>query len=75
MPKSKSKRSTYTPPKPQKPPPSPKWVPVLGLSLIGLGGALLLVVYVVPGFPGGNANLFVGFLMMAVGLVALSRWR
>lgn len=75
MPKSKSKRSTYIPPKPAKPPPSPRWVPVLGLSLIGLGSLLLLVIYLIPGLPGGNINLIVGFVMMAGGLVALSRWR
>lgn len=75
MPKSRSKRSTYIPPKPAKPPPSPRWVPVLGLSLIGLGALLLLVIYLIPGLPGGNINLIVGFVMMAGGLVALSRWR
>lgn len=75
MPKSRSKRSTYIPPKPAKPPPSPRWVPILGLSLIGLGTLLLLVVYLIPGLPGGNINLIVGFVMMAGGLVALSRWR
>lgn len=75
MPKSKSKRSYYVPPKPAKPPPSPRWVPALGLSLIGLATVLLVVVYLVPGLPGGNINLIIGFLMLAGGLVALSRWR
>lgn len=75
MPKSKSKRSTYIPPKPAKPPPSPRWVPILGLSLIGLGSVLLIVIYLIPGVPGGNLNLIIGFILMAGGLVALSRWR
>ncbi|CAN5919984.1 hypothetical protein BH23ACT10_BH23ACT10_04970 [soil metagenome] len=75
MPKSKSKRSTYIPPKPAKPPPSPRWVPILGLSLIGLGTVLLIVIYLIPGLPGGNLNLIIGFILMAGGLVALSRWR
>lgn len=75
MPKSKSKRSTYIPPKPAKPPPSPRWVPVLGLSLIGVGTVLLVVIYLIPGLPGGNINLIIGFVMMAAGLVTLSRWR
>lgn len=75
MPKSKSKRSTYIPPEPAKPPPSPRWVPMLGLSLIGLGSGLLIVIYLIPGLPGGNLNLIIGFLLMAGGLVALSRWR
>jgi hypothetical protein len=75
LPKSRSKRSSYIPPKPAKPPPSPRWVPILGLSLIGLGTVLLLVIYLSPGLPGGNINLIIGFVMMAGGLVTLSRWR
>jgi hypothetical protein len=75
LPKSRSKRSTYIPPKPPKPKPSPRWVPVLGLALIGVGGLLLVLIYLIPGFPGGNINLIVGFVMMAAGLVTLSRWR
>lgn len=75
MPKSKSKRSSYIPPKPAKPPASPRWVPILGLSLIGLGSVLLIVIYLIPGVPGGNLNLIIGFTLMAGGLVALSRWR
>lgn len=75
MPKSKSKRSTYIPPKPRKPPPSPRWVPITGVTLIGLGSLLLILIYMIPGFPGGNINLVVGFIMMAAGLVTLSRWR
>ena len=75
MPKSKSKRSTYIPPKPPKPKPSPRWVPVTGLALIGLGCLLLILIYLVPGLPGGNINLIVGFILMAGGLITLSRWR
>jgi hypothetical protein len=75
LPKSKSKRSTYIPPKPPKPKPSPRWVPIVGLALIGLGCLLLILIYLVPVFPGGNVNLVIGFLMMAGGLVTLSRWR
>ena len=74
MPKSKSKRSTYIPPKPPKPKPSPRWVPVTGLALILLGSLLLILTYMVPGFPGGNINLVVGFVLAAAGLVLLSRW-
>jgi hypothetical protein len=75
VPKSKSKRSNYIPPKPPKPKPSPRWVPVTGLTLIGLGCLLLILIYLVPGFPGGNLGLIVGFIAMAAGLVLLSRWR
>lgn len=75
VPKSKSKRSTYTPPKPPRPKPSPRWVPVLGLSLIGLGSLILILMYLIPGLPGGNINLIIGFILMAGGLVTLSRWQ
>lgn len=75
LPKSKSKRSTYIPPKPPKPKPSPRWVPIVGLLLIGLGALLLILVYLIEGFPGGNLNLILGFVAMAAGLITLSRWR
>ena len=75
MPKSRSKRSTYIPPKPAKPKPSPRWVPWAGLALILLGVAVILLTYLVPGFPGGNINLVVGFVLMAGGLLTLSQWR
>jgi hypothetical protein len=48
---------------------------VVGLTLIGLGCLLLILIYLVPAFPGGNINLVIGFLLMAAGLVLLSRWR
>jgi len=75
VPKSRSKRSTYIPPKPAKPKPSPRWVPAVGLGLILLGVAVILLTYLVPGFPGGNINLIVGFVLMAGGLLTLSQWR
>ena len=76
MPKSKSKRSSYLPPKPPKPKPSPRWVPWLGLALILLGLALVLLNYILPGMlPGGNYVLIAGFVIMAAGLIVLSRWR
>lgn len=75
MPKSRTKRSSYTPPAKPNPPPSPSWVPVLGLGLIGLGILLILLMYVIAGFPGGNFNLVIGFVLMASGLGVLSQWR
>jgi len=70
-----NKRSTYVPPKPAKPKPSPRWVPPLGLALIGLGLLLIILNYLVASFPGGNYNLVIGFVLMAVGLGVLSQWR
>jgi hypothetical protein len=75
VPRSKSKRSTYIPPKPPKPKPSPRWVPSLGLGLIALGILLILLNYFIAGFPGGNWNLVIGFVLMAAGLGVLSQWR
>lgn len=78
MPRSRptrTKRSTYVPPSKPKPGPSPRWVAPAGLALIGLGIVLILLNYVIPGFPGGNWNLLTGFLLMAGGLIVLSQWR
>lgn len=72
--RSRSKRTRYIAPKPPKPKPSPRWVPLLGLALIGVGVALVIASYVVR-LPGGNLNLMVGFGLMAVGLMVLSQWR
>jgi hypothetical protein len=75
VPKSKSKRSTYKPPPKPKPKPSPRWVPWVGLGLILVGLLVVLLTYLVPGFPGGNYNLIGGFVVMAIGLFVLSTWR
>lgn len=76
MPRSKSKRSSYTPPKPPKPKPSPRWVPWAGLGIIGVGVILIIISYILPGvLPGGNYVLIVGFVLMALGLLLLSQWR
>lgn len=74
MPRSKSKRSRYTPPKPPKPKPSPRWVPIIGVGLILLGVLLVILAYVIR-LPGGNLNLVLGFALMAAGLLSLSQWR
>ena len=82
MPRSRSKRSTYIPPKPTKPKPSPRWVPVVGLGLIGLGIIVIILAYLAQGIfaadgliPIGNWALVAGFVMMAGGLLLLSQWR
>ena len=76
MPPSKSKRSSYTPPKPPRPKASPRWLAPTGLGIIGVGIALIIFSYILPGvLPGGNYVLIVGFVMMAGGLLLLSQWR
>lgn len=78
MPKSKSRRKSrsHSPgPTPPKPKPSPRWLPAVGLGLIGLGLLIVLLNYLIAGLPGGNMNLVLGFVLMTAGLVVLSRWR
>lgn len=75
MPKSRSKRSSYTPPPPPKPKSSPRWVPWVGLGLILVGILLVVLSYLVPGLPGGNITIVVGFVLMGGGLLALSQYR
>ena len=71
----KSKRDTYVPPKPKTPDPSPRWLAPVAIGAIGLGLLLVIISYLIPGIPGGNINIFVGFGLAAVGLVLLTRWR
>jgi hypothetical protein len=78
VPRSKSKRSSYTPPKPPNPKPSPRWLPYVGLGVIGLGVLLIILSYLTPDlFPAAARNwvLVAGFVMMAGGLLLLSQWR
>lgn len=78
MPRSKSKRSMYTPPKPPKPKASPRWLPIVGLAVIGIGIVLIILSYLVPDlFPAAARNwvLVGGFVLMAGGLLLLSQWR
>ena len=46
----------------------------MGLGLIGLGILIIILNYFIPAMPGGNAVLVIGFVLMAAGLVVLSRW-
>lgn len=74
MPRSRSKRSNYIQPKPAKPKPSPRWVPIVGIACILAGVGLVILAYVVA-LPGANMNLVIGFVLMAAGLITLSRWQ
>ena len=75
MPKSKSKRSSYIPPKPPKPKPSPRWVPFVGLGAIAVGILLIILTYAITLPLLGNWWIIIGFVVMAAGLIVLSRWR
>lgn len=75
MPQSRSKRDTYTPPPKPRPKPSPRWVPIVGTSLIVVGLVIILVNYIFPGVvPIGNWSIVLGFVLMAAGLAVLSQW-
>ena len=74
MPRSRSKRSSYRPPPQAKPKRSPRWQPYLGLGLIAAGMAVVVGGYL-AGLPLGGWSLVLGFSLMAIGLVVLSRVR
>ncbi|MFN2555804.1 MAG: cell division protein CrgA [Nitriliruptorales bacterium] len=81
MPRSRHRRKGKSRPRPQlaagpvvKPRPSPRWVPVVGLSLIGLGLLVVLVNYL-PGLFETNWLLLAGLVLMTGGFVLLTTWR
>ncbi len=81
MPESKHRRKGKTRPRPRQvepqkvnPKPSPRWVPVAGITLILLGVAVVIVNYI-PGFLERNWVLIIGFALMAGGFGFLMRWR
>jgi hypothetical protein len=76
MPRSKSKRSRYTPPPPKKAPPSPPWVPTLMFTGFGLG-VLIIVLNYLGLFPGGakNGYLFLGLAFITGGFLLATQYR
>jgi len=76
MPRSKSKRSRYTPPPPKKAPPSPLWVPVTMFTLLGLGMVIVIINYLGV-LPGGakNGYLFLGLGLITVGFLLATQYR
>jgi len=76
MPRSKSKRSRYTPPPPKKAPPSPTWVPVVMFTLLGLGMIVVIINYLGL-LPGGakNSYLFLGLGSITAGFMLATQWR
>lgn len=85
MPKSRVRRkTTYTKPqelqrKPRSARPSPQWLPVLALSMLGIGIAWLVVYYLSQGkLPIGAIgpwNLLVGFGLFVLSLGVFTQWR
>ncbi len=76
MPRSKSKRSRYTPPPPKKAPPSPTWVPVLMFLGFGVGVAVIVLNYLnaLPG-EANNGNLMIGLVFITFGFIMATRYR
>ena len=79
MPKSKSKRSRYTPPPKKKAKPSPRWFGFLILAVMGIGIAMIVLNYMglIPG-TNGTANqlyLFGGLGSIAIGFLLATQWR
>ncbi|MDQ3931263.1 MAG: cell division protein CrgA [Actinomycetota bacterium] len=81
MPRSRHRRKGRPRPRPQqaagppvKPKPSPRWVPIAGLTLVGLGLLVVLVNYL-PGLFESNWLLLAGFALMTGGFILLTTWR
>ena len=76
MPRSKSKRSRYTPPPPKKAPPSPPWVPVLMFTGFGLGVLIIILNYLnlLPG-DASNGYLFLGLGFITAGFLLATQYR
>lgn len=76
MPRSKSKRSRYTPPPPKKAPPSPIWVPAAMFTFLGVGAVIVVINYLGV-LPGGakNSYLFIGLGLITAGFMTATQWR
>lgn len=77
MPKSKSKRRRYQPPAKRKPPPSPRWVPVLFFACLGVGFVSMLSRYMlssVIGFFDSDWFLYGGLILIGGAFGVATRW-
>lgn len=90
MPESKHRRKGKRRPRPRdvagppvNPKPSPRWVPVTGVGLLGLGVAVILLGYIpaiaeqtarLPAL-GSNWSLVLGFVLLIAGFGFLTQWR
>jgi hypothetical protein len=66
----------YTPPVPREVKVSPKWVPVLMFSLLGLGLLVIFLNYLEV-LPGGMSNAYLGLGLAAIcgGIVTATQYR
>ncbi len=77
MPRSKSKRSRYTPPPPKKAPPSKLWVPATMFTTLLTGVIVIVANYLqlLPGRQAENRYLFVGLGLFTVGAILSTQYR
>lgn len=72
----KAKRSRYTPPTPQKAPPSRLWVPVTMFTMLFTGVAVVILNYMNLLFgEASNSFLFVGLGLITGGFILSTRLR
>jgi hypothetical protein len=66
----------YTPPVPREEKVSPKWVPVLMFTLLGVGALLILLNYL-DVLPGGTSNAYLGGGLAAIcgGIIVATQYR
>ena len=70
-----SQASRYTPPTPKEFYESPKWIPILMFTFIGLGAISIISRYVVPSFENTNTPMLLGLGLMMAGLFTATKWR
>jgi cell division protein CrgA len=76
MPRSKSKRSRYTPPPPKKAAPSRLWVPVTMFTMMLTGVLVVILNYLELLFGEASNNfLFVGLGLITGGFILSTRLR
>jgi hypothetical protein len=76
VPRSKSKRSRYTPPPPKKKAPSKLWVPVTMFTMMITGVAVVILNYLELLFGEASNNfLFVGLGLITGGFILSTRLR
>ena len=77
VPRSKSKRSRYTPPPQKKAPPSKLWVPVTLTTLLAAGLVVVVTNYLnlLPGANTENRYLLLGIGLICCGFLLATNYR
>jgi hypothetical protein len=67
--------SRYTPPASKDLYESPRWVPILMMTFIGLGVLAILSRYIIPAFNDTNMPVLIGLGFLLAGLFTATKWR